>query len=75
MHFSLSGLLRTGVRRGLMGGHRGWQAIFLVATVLRFVGRTSKRGSGPVLFSEKLKAGETLEICHKAPSAEEKNSA
>ncbi len=32
-------IIRTGIRRGLNGGHWGWYALAVCATVLRYVNR------------------------------------
>lgn len=51
-------------QRGFLGGHRGWLAVFGLLQVARFSGRITKRGPGPVVFSERLLPGERYEIVH-----------
>ncbi|GEM_PF-1033611 len=54
------------VRKGILGGSRFWFAVY----VLRFLGRWShkvtKRGEMPVVFSQRLQPGETLELRHQS---------
>jgi hypothetical protein len=57
-------LLRRGLRRGLLGGHRGWQAILVVVTLGRLVRRVVRPGSGPVVHRQRLRVGEGIEIRH-----------
>ena len=55
-------LLGRGVRRGLFGGHRGWQGVLLVvlaARLLRLLG-----GRRPVVHRTRLEVGEALELRH-----------
>ena len=57
-----STLLGRGVRRGLFGGHRGWQGVLLVvlgARLLRLLG-----GRRPVVHRTRLEVGEALEVRH-----------
>ena len=57
-----STLLGRGVRRGLFGGHRGWQGVLLVvlgARLLRLLG-----GRRPVVHRTRLEVGEALELRH-----------
>jgi hypothetical protein len=51
-------------QRGLLGGHRGWLAVFALLQVAKFSQRLTKRGAGPVVFAEALRAGERFEIVH-----------
>ena len=57
-----STLLGRGVRRGMFGGHRGWQGVLLVvlgARLLRLLG-----GRRPVVHRTQLEVGEALEVRH-----------
>ena len=57
-----STLLGRGVRRGMLGGHRGWQGVLLVvlgARLLRLLG-----GRRPVVHRTRLEVGEALEVRH-----------
>jgi len=57
-----STLLGRGVRRGMFGGHRGWQGVLLVvlgARLLRLLG-----GRRPVAHRTRLEVGEALEVRH-----------
>ena len=57
-----STLLVRGVRRGMFGGHRGWQGVLLVvlaARLLRLLG-----GRRPVVHRTRLEVGEALEVRH-----------
>lgn len=51
-------------RQGLMGGHKGWLTVFALLQVVRFSGRITKRGPGPVVFAERMLPGERYEIVH-----------
>lgn len=55
-------LARTGFRRGIGGGGRGWLAIGLAAGVLQFLRR--KSGEPKFQISEELKPGQTMVIRH-----------
>mgnify|MGYP001345366901 CR=1 FL=1 len=52
-----STLLGRGVRRGLFGGHRGWQGVLLVVLASRLLRR-------PVVHRTRLEVGEALELRH-----------
>ncbi len=65
-----SGLLGNAVRRGLIGGSRPWQIILAVTVMGRLVRRAAR--PRPVVFTERLGVGETLEIRHLARPASEK---
>ena len=55
-------LLGRGVRRGMFGGHRGWQGVLLVvlgARLLRLLG-----GRRTVVHRTRLEVGEALEVRH-----------
>jgi hypothetical protein len=52
------------IRRGLFGRDRLWTAIFVLGLVGRHVNKVLKRGEAPVLFSEKLKPGESFLVTH-----------
>ena len=57
-----STLLGRGIRRGMFGGHRGWQGVLLVvlgARLLRLLG-----GRRPVVHRTRLEVGEALEVRH-----------
>jgi hypothetical protein len=56
-------LLRSGFRRGVMGGSRPWLIGFGIAAAVRLIQRMNERESA-VVFSEKLEPGETLVIAH-----------
>ena len=52
------------IRKGLLGGSRFWMAVFVAGRMGRFAGKVTKRGEPPVVFSEKLKLGESYEVRH-----------
>jgi len=54
-------------KRGLLGGSRGWLAVFAGLKLMGFCKRAAKRGEKPLRYSEALRPGETLEISHLAP--------
>ena len=57
-----STLVGRGIRRGLVGGHRGWQvvlAVGLVGRLLRALG-----GRRPTAHRTRLEVGEGLEVRH-----------
>ena len=62
-------LLRRGLRRGLLGGHRGWQAVLLLVALARLARRVVRPGPGPVVHRQRLRAGEGIEIRHLPASA------
>ncbi|MDQ3758216.1 MAG: hypothetical protein M3394_10250 [Actinomycetota bacterium] len=56
-------LLRQGIRRGLLGGSRGWLAVGGAALAVRLVRKLG--GSEPkVVYHEELKPGEALVIAN-----------
>ena len=55
------------VRKGLLGGSKFWLTVFALGYVGRFVGKVTKRGDMPVVFTEKLAPGEAYEIRHIEP--------
>jgi hypothetical protein len=60
-------LLRTGVRRGLLGGSRAWTAVAGVAFGLRVLRKIT--GSEPeVVHTSRLHPGESLVVRHDHPS-------
>ena len=64
-----STLVGRGIRRGLVGGHRGWQvvlAIGLVGRLLRALG-----GRRPTAHRTRLEVGEGLEVRHLAGGGED----
>ena len=56
-------LLRTGIRRGVLGGRKSWQYIAAIGLVLRMLKKMSGREE-KVVFSEQLQPGESLVINH-----------
>jgi hypothetical protein len=52
------------IRRGLLGRERLWTTIFVLGLAGRQLNKVLKRGDAPVLFSEKLKPGESFVITH-----------
>ncbi len=59
-------LLRTGVRRGLLGGSRGWTAVAGVVFGLRVLRKLT--GSEPeVVHTTRLRSGEALLVRHDPP--------
>lgn len=60
-------LLRTGVRRGILGGSRVWSTVAGVAFGLRVLRKIA--GSEPELVhTTTLRPGETLVVRHERPS-------
>ncbi|MEO7836305.1 MAG: hypothetical protein ABIS21_01535 [Acidimicrobiales bacterium] len=60
-------LLRTGFRRGLLGGSRGWTAVGAVALGLRVLKKIT--GSEPeIVHATTLRPGESLVVRHDDPS-------
>ena len=57
-------LLRRGLRRGLLGGHRGWQAVLLLVALARLARRVGRPGPGPVVHRQRLQEGEGIEVRH-----------
>ena len=60
-------LMRTGLRRGLVEGRRGWLGVGLVATALRMLQR-ARHPDPKVLFCDELKPGEALVIRYGEPA-------
>ena len=58
--------LRTGARRGLGDGSRGWLAVGAIALGIRLFQRMARPGKA-VIVSELLEPGETLIISHLPP--------
>jgi hypothetical protein len=52
------------IRRGLLGRERLWTAIFVLGLAGRQLNKVLKRGDAPVLFSERLKPGESFLVTH-----------
>ena len=52
------------LRKGLFGGSRLWRTIWFFGIVRGFWAKISKRGAGPVAFSESLDEGEAWAIVH-----------
>ena len=55
------------IRRGLLGGSKFWLGVLAAGYVRRSAQKVTKRGEVPVVFSEKLKPGESYEIRHIDP--------
>ena len=55
------------IRKGLLGGSRFWMAVFVAGRLAGWTGKVTKRGEPPVVFSEKMKLGESYEIRHIGP--------
>jgi len=60
-------LWRTGFRRGILGGRRGWTVVAMVAGSVQLLRRL--QGKEPeTVFSETLEPGETLVISAGPPT-------
>ena len=60
-------LLRTGVRRGLLGGSRVWTTIAGVAFGMRMLKKIT--GSEPeIVHTSRLRPGESLVVRHELPA-------
>ena len=57
-----STLLGRGVRRGMFGGHRGWQGVLLVVLAVRLLRLLG--GRRLVVHRTRLEVGEALEVRH-----------
>jgi len=55
------------IQRGVLGGDKFWLTMFALGYAGRAVGKVTKRGPGPVVFSEKLAPGEAFEVRHIDP--------
>jgi hypothetical protein len=55
------------LRRGLIGRERFWMAVFVLGLMGRQVNKVLKRGDAPIVFSERLKPGESFVITHLVP--------
>ena len=64
-----STLLGRGIRRGLVGGHRGWQVVLAVGLVGRLF--RTLTGRRPTVHRTRLEVGEGLEVRHLAEGGEE----
>lgn len=70
-------LLRSGVvrryfrynafRRGLLGQNKFWLTVFGAGLLGRQMGKITKGGSAPILFSEDLQVGQSYQIRHVPP--------
>lgn len=60
-------LLRTGARRGFLGGSRAWTAVAGVALGVRVL-RKITGGEPELVHTSKLRPGETLVVRHELPS-------
>lgn len=56
-------LTRMGAMRGLLGGSRGWFALWAVAAGFRMVAKVVRK-EPEVVYSEDLEPGESLVITH-----------
>ena len=70
--FLKSGFVRrylrfNAIRRGLLGQNKFWLTVFGAGLVGRQIGKITKGGPAPVLFSEDLAAGESYEVRHLPP--------
>jgi hypothetical protein len=63
---SLERLVRTGLRRGLLGGERAWLVAGLGALGLQLVMRAVRKHP-KVVYSERLAPGSSLVIEHRPP--------
>ncbi len=61
-------LLRTGVRRGLLGGSRAWTLVAVLAIGTRLVKKLSG-SEEKVVFSEVLQPGQSFVIAHGVDAA------
>ena len=64
-----STLLGRGIRRGLVGGHRGWQVVLAVGLVGRLF--RTLTGRRPTVHRTRLEVGEGLEVRHLAEGGED----
>ena len=64
-----STLLGRGIRRGLVGGHRGWQVVLAVGLVGRLF--RTLAGRRPTVHRTRLEVGEGLEVRHLAERGED----
>ena len=63
-----STLVGRGIRRGLVGGHRGWQVALAVGLVSRLFRALGSRGS--TVHRIRVEVGEGLEVRHLAEGGE-----
>ena len=59
----LGWLARSGFRRGLVGGNRVWAVVGITAMTIRLIRRLLGE-EDKVVYSEKLRPGESLLIAH-----------
>ena len=57
-------LARTGFRKGLLGGSRGWTYVMAAAGALHLARRVMGKDQEKVVYREELQPGETLVISH-----------
>ncbi len=55
------------LRKGLLGGSGPWLAVFVVLRLGRFVGKVTKRGEAPVIFSERMPPGVVVGLENRRP--------
>ncbi len=56
------------LRKGLLGGSGPWLAVFVMLRLGRGIGKVTKRGEPPVVFSEKVPIGTHYQIDHLRPA-------
>jgi hypothetical protein len=54
------------IRRGLLGRDKFWLGIFVLGLMGRQANKVLKRGDMPIVFSERLKPGESFVVTHYA---------
>jgi flagellar biosynthesis GTPase FlhF len=52
------------LRKGLLGGHPMWRAVWAVSALRKMWSRVSKKGEAPITFSESLGEGEAWALVH-----------
>lgn len=52
------------LRKGLLGGHPLWRAIWAVGALRKMWGKVSKKGEAPITFSEPLGEGQAWALVH-----------
>jgi hypothetical protein len=64
----------SAIRRGLLGGDRFWMVVFGLGLLGRQANKVLKRGDAPILFSERLKPGESFVITHFAEPSRQRRT-